>query len=176
MADYDYDLSPEGDDFYPDFYPDNYVLSDDDTSSPWSENEGFPPMSIYQLYYSCIYPTINDGLNHILKAVAWCIVYRVTTQTGMLIITLFWKYWNPTSSLYMSSQYSSAVNPHDFLHLWLYGHVPFLCQLHAVYAIPRSDCLFDSSSLFHFEEETVWLDVYIGMYFISFGLVSSIRC
>jgi hypothetical protein len=42
-------------------------------------------MSLFQLYHSCIYPTINDGLNHILKALAWCIVYRITTQTSRTI-------------------------------------------------------------------------------------------
>ncbi|XP_046438427.1 protein-serine O-palmitoleoyltransferase porcupine-like [Daphnia pulex] len=82
MADYDYDISPDGEeDFYPDFYPDNYALNEDDKLSPWNEQEGLPPMSLFQLYHSCIYPTINDGLNHIFKAVAWCIIYRITTQT-----------------------------------------------------------------------------------------------
>ena len=85
MADYDYEFSPEGEeDFYPDFYPDNYALEDEDNKlSPWNEQEGLPPMSIYQLYHSCIYPTISDGLNHVFKVVAWCIIYRLTTQTGI---------------------------------------------------------------------------------------------
>lgn len=88
MADYDYDLSPEGEeDYYPDYYPDNFALSDDDKLSPWNEQEGLPPMTLTQLYYSCVSPTINDGLKHVLKAVAWCIIYRVTTQTGNIWFT-----------------------------------------------------------------------------------------
>lgn len=88
--DYDYELMPEDDDdMYPDFYPDNYVLADEENKlSPWNEQEGLPPMTVYQLYYSCVEPTVNDALNHILKTLAWCLVYRITTQASMKICVL----------------------------------------------------------------------------------------
>lgn len=100
MMDYDYDISPEDEDFYPDFYPDNYALADDDKSSPWSTNDELPPMSVYQLYYSCVYPTINDGVNHILKSLAWCIIYRVTVRTGKLVNEYF--KFKPPNNLFFS--------------------------------------------------------------------------
>lgn len=84
--DYDYELMPEDDDdMYPDFYPDNYILNEEENKlSPWNEQEGLPAtMTIYQLYYSCIEPTVNDALKHIFKTLAWCFIYRVTTQIGM---------------------------------------------------------------------------------------------
>lgn len=80
MADYDYDLLPaDEDDFYPDFYADNEVLAEE--IAVWGDQGELPPMSISQLFYSCVQPTVYDGLNHVLKALAWCAVYRISTQT-----------------------------------------------------------------------------------------------
>ena len=82
--DYDYDMNAEGmeDDYYPDFYPDNEVLSEEDRLSPWSDQGGLPPMSFPQLLSSCVQPTLLDGFDHAWKALAWCLIYRLTTQTS----------------------------------------------------------------------------------------------
>lgn len=81
--DYDYDVvDPEGEDFYPDFYPDNYAL-DEDRESPWSEQDSLPPMSAYELLERCLRPTLEDGFNHMTKALAWCFVYRLSVQLSM---------------------------------------------------------------------------------------------
>ena len=78
--DYDYDLGIEGEnDFYPDFYPDNEVL-DEDALSPWNEQSGLPPMLVYKLFSTCIEPTLSDGLKHAGKALAWCVIFRISTQ------------------------------------------------------------------------------------------------
>ena len=83
MADYDYDFLPGMDDgdFYPDFYPDNDVLiGDEDGASPWDDAGSLPPMSVFELISNCVQPTLNDGLKHIMRCLAWCLIYRVTTQ------------------------------------------------------------------------------------------------
>ena len=79
MADYDYDIAADDDDFYPDFYADNEALSEE--LSVWDQG-GLPPMSFSQLYSNCVQPTVTDGLDHVLKALAWCAVYRISTQTS----------------------------------------------------------------------------------------------
>lgn len=79
--DYDYDVGYEGEeDFYPDFYSDNEFLEDESKISPWDDQSGLPPMSIYKLLSTCIEPTLSDGIKHAGKALAWCLIYRITTQ------------------------------------------------------------------------------------------------
>ena len=81
--DYDYDLMGGEDDFYHDFYADNEALGDDEEPSPWREQESIPPMTAQQLLLSCVQPTLKDGFSHLSRVLAWCIIYRLTTQTSM---------------------------------------------------------------------------------------------
>ena len=86
MADYDYDMFPEADDeedYYPDFYPDNDALSEED-KSPWDNQDHFPVLTLEQLFYRCIVPTIKDGSHHVSVALAWCVVYRISTQISKI--------------------------------------------------------------------------------------------
>jgi len=81
MIDYDYEILHEGEDedFYPDFYSDNDALGDED-QSPWNNQDHFPELTLQQLFNQCILPTLLDGGHHILVALTWCIVYRISTR------------------------------------------------------------------------------------------------
>lgn len=85
MADYDYEILHEGgdEDYYPDFYPDNDVLGDED-QSPWDNQDVFPEMTMLELLNRCMIPTLLDGGHHILVALTWCLLYRISTQISKI--------------------------------------------------------------------------------------------
>ena len=62
---YDYQSPNEEDVDYEDFFNSNMM-------SPFSFNE---------ILEHCIEPTLTDGLKYIGKIIAWCLVFRIVTQS-----------------------------------------------------------------------------------------------
>ena len=43
---------------------------------------GLTPFTFNQILEHCIEPTVKDGLKHVGKAIIWCVLFRLTTQSG----------------------------------------------------------------------------------------------
>jgi len=48
-------------------------------ASPWSS-----AMSLSEVLEHCVIPTAESGTAHVGKVIAWCIIFRLTTQTGSI--------------------------------------------------------------------------------------------
>jgi len=133
MADYDYEILDEGgeDDYYPDFYPDNEVLGDED-QSPWYNQDHFPELTLQQLFNRCIIPTLQDGGHHIFVALAWCIVYRMSTQ----FVTL------PKSVCHIVSIFCGCMLMHHFfgssvIYLMAQGIIAYLSLVFTFFVLKK---------------------------------------
>jgi len=67
----------------PDVYVDRYYhpgemeLEEEDPM----DGGGLAPFSFSEILEHCIEPTLTDGLKHMGKIIAWCIIFRISTQT-----------------------------------------------------------------------------------------------
>jgi hypothetical protein len=43
---------------------------------------GFSPHTLPEILEHCIWPTATTGMEHVGVLIIWCLVFRITTQTG----------------------------------------------------------------------------------------------
>ena len=80
MNDFDYDLFEDMEEMSP-MYDDAYVPG----ANLWyEEEEADEGVKISELLELCIEPTVRDGFSHVGKLLMWCLLFRASTQIGVV--------------------------------------------------------------------------------------------
>jgi len=90
FADYDFyeDGRPmDGHEWLTEYYEDEgeYPVLQEEERPEWADTDGDPwrqAMSVAEVLEHCVAPTVESGAAHVGKVVAWCVVFRICTQTG----------------------------------------------------------------------------------------------
>eukprot|EP00092_Neocalanus_flemingeri_P023063 GFUD01024999.1.p1 GENE.GFUD01024999.1~~GFUD01024999.1.p1 ORF type:complete len:544 (-),score=151.74 GFUD01024999.1:259-1890(-) len=69
----------------PDFYVDRFYPRMEDDEEEMETGGGLAPFSVTEILEHCIEPTLTDGLKHMGKILAWCLVFRLATQTTKVV-------------------------------------------------------------------------------------------
>jgi len=68
----------------PDFYVDRFYPGMD-MEEEMEHGGGLAPFSVAEILEHCIEPTLTDGMKHMGKILAWCLVFRLATQTTRVV-------------------------------------------------------------------------------------------
>jgi len=69
----------------PDIYVDRYYPGMDMEEDEMEMGGGLAPFSVSEILEHCIEPTLTDGLKHMGKIIAWCLIFRMATQTTKVV-------------------------------------------------------------------------------------------
>jgi len=68
----------------PDFYVDRFYPGME-LEEEMEGGGGLAPFSVAEILEHCIEPTLTDGMKHMGKIIAWCLVFRLATQTTRVV-------------------------------------------------------------------------------------------
>jgi len=69
----------------PDFYVDQFYPGMEMDEEMMEGGGGLAPFSVSEILEHCIEPTLTDGMKHMGKIIAWCLIFRLATQTTRVV-------------------------------------------------------------------------------------------
>jgi hypothetical protein len=81
MDDFDYDMMYDYDELSASYYDSPY----NGGSNLWQEDEE-TGMNAVELWNLCLLPSVSDGVVHSANLLLWCLLFRLTTQIGKVLL------------------------------------------------------------------------------------------